>query len=357
MRTVSVKLEHTSYDIKVGPGLLNRTGDWLRELGFEGRLAVITDSAVRRLHGDALEQSLSAAGFTVAMLAGPESEAEKTLETAARLYQELTDFHAERATPILAMGGGVIGDVGGFVAATYLRGVPLVHLPTTLLAQADSSLGGKTAVDHRQLKNRIGAFYQPRLTVSDTDTLKTLPREQLSDGLAEVIKHGAIRDAEYFSYLEDNLDRILALDDRALEVIVARSVEIKARVVEEDERDLGLRNILNYGHTIGHAIETVSDFQMMHGAAVAVGMLAAARISNRMGFLDAAAVTRLSRLIERAGLMTDMPRHGADRVLQAMQHDKKIVGGRVRFVLLRAIGDVFITDEVDPSLVEEVLAD
>jgi len=357
MRTASVKLEHTSYDIRVGPGLLDKTGEWLRELGFGGRLAVITDSTVRRLHGDALEQSLSAAGFTVAMLGGPESEAEKTLETAARLYQELTDFRAERATPILAMGGGVIGDVAGFVAATYLRGVPLVHLPTTLLAQADSSLGGKTAVDHRQLKNRIGAFYQPRLTVSDTDTLKTLPREQLSDGLAEVIKHGAIRDEAYFSYLEDNLDRILALDDECLETTVARSVEIKARVVEEDERDLGLRNVLNYGHTIGHAIETVSDFQMMHGTAVAIGMLAAARISNRIGFLGAAAVTRLSRLIERAGLKTGMPRLDAGQVLRAMQHDKKIVDGRVRFVLLRAIGDVFITDEVDPSLVEEVLTD
>ena len=356
MRTVKVRLETTSYDIHIGPGLLARTGDWLRELGFGDRLAIVTDSAVRRLHGDALAQSLSAAGFTVAVLAGPESEAEKTLETAARLYQELTDFRAERATPILALGGGVVGDVGGFVAATYLRGVPLVQMPTTLLAQADSSLGGKTAVDHGHLKNRIGAFYQPRLTVSDTDTLKTLPPRQLSDGLAEVIKHGAIRDEQYFSYLEDNLDRILALDDSALEATVARSAEIKAEVVEEDERDLGLRNILNYGHTIGHAIETVSDFGMEHGQAVAIGMLAAARISNRIGFLDATAVTRLGRLIERAGLMTEMPHLETGQLMQAMQHDKKIVGGRVKFVLLREIGDVFITDEVDPSLVEEVLA-
>ena len=356
MRTIRVRLEATSYDIHVGPGLLARTGSWLKDLGFEGRLAIVTDSAVRRLHGDALAQSLSAAGFTVAILAGPEEEAEKSLETAARRYQELTDFRAERATPILALGGGVVGDVAGFVAATYLRGVPLVHLPTTLLAQADSSLGGKTGVDHGQLKNRIGAFYQPRLTVSDTDTLKTLPREQLSDGLAEVIKHGAIKDEGFFTYLEDNLDRILALDDGALEAIVARSAEIKAEVVEKDERDLGLRNILNYGHTIGHAIETVSDLRIRHGTAVAIGMLAAARISNRMGFLDGTTITRLSRLIERAGLMAEMPHLEGGQLMQAMQHDKKIVGGRIRFVLLRGIGDVFVTDEVDPSLVEEVVA-
>ena len=356
MKTVRVRLETTGYDIHIGPGLLVRTGDWLKELGFRDRLVVITDSTVRRLYGDTLVHSLSAAGFNVTVLAGPEGEGEKSLETAGRLCQELTDSFAERMTPILALGGGVIGDVAGFVAATYLRGVPLVHLPTTLLAQADSSLGGKTGVDHGRLKNKIGAFYQPGLTVSDTSTLKSLPLKLLGDGLAEVIKHAAIRDAEFFTYLEDNLDRILALDDGTLEAIVARSAQIKAEVVEKDERDLGLRNILNYGHTIGHAIETVSDFGIEHGQAVAIGMLAAARISNRMGFLDSAAVSRLSNLIKRAGLPTEVPRVEVRQLIETMQHDKKIVSGRIRFVLLRDIGDVFVTDEVSPSLVEEVLA-
>jgi len=356
MRTVRIRLETIGYDIHIGPGLLARTGDLLKELGFEGRLAIITDSTVRRLYGDTLAQGLSAAGFNVTILAGPEGESEKSLETAGRLYQELTDSFAERMMPILALGGGVIGDVAGFVAATYLRGVPLVHLPTTLLAQADSSLGGKTGVDHGRLKNKIGAFYQPRLTVSDTSTLKSLPRKLLGDGLAEIIKHAAIRDEEFFTYLEDNLDRILALDDGTLEVIVARSAQIKAEVVEEDERDLGLRNILNYGHTIGHAIEIVSDFGIEHGQAVAIGMLAAARISNRMGFLDSAAVDRLSKLIERAGLPIEIPRLEVSQLIETMRHDKKIVSGRIRFVLLRDIGDVFVTDEINPSLVEEVLA-
>jgi len=346
MTTVSVRLKTANYDIFVGPGLLAGMGDRLTELGFSGRLVLVADSTVKQLYGENLAQSLSAAGFTVTTLAGPESEEEKTLETAARLYQELTDSFAERATPILAMGGGVTGDVAGFVAATYLRGVPLVHIPTTLLAQADSSLGGKTGVDHGNLKNKIGAFYQPRLTVSDTSTLKSLPPRMFSEGLAEVIKHAAIRDKEFFVYLENNLDRILALDDDTLETMVTRSTEIKAGVVEQDERDLGLRNILNYGHTTGHAIESVSNFRVGHGQAVAFGMLAAAGISHRMGYLDSTVISRLQRLLERAGLMTEMPELDPDRIIRAMQHDKKIVEGRVRFVLLNEIGDVFVTNKV-----------
>ena len=357
MKTVSVRLETTNYDIIIGTGLLSATGDHLTKLGFSGRLVLVTDSMVRKLYGEKLVQSLSATGFKVTMLAGPESEEEKTLETAARLYQELTDSFVERATPILAMGGGVTGDVAGFVAATYLRGIPLVHIPTTLLAQADSSLGGKTGVDHGHLKNKIGAFYQPGLTVSDTSTLKSLPPKLFSEGLAEVIKHAAIRDKDYFIYLEDNLDRILALDDDTLETMVARSMEIKAAVVQEDERDLGLRNILNFGHTIGHAIESVSNFQVGHGQAVAFGMVAAARISHRMEYLESADITRLQNLLERAGLRTEMPGLDPELVIRAMQHDKKIVEGKVRFVLLHEIGNVFVTDKVNLSLVKEVLAD
>jgi len=232
-----------------------------------------------------------------------------------------------------------------------------VQIPTTLLAQVDSSIGGKVAVDHGQLKNKIGAFYQPRLVVADINTLKTLPAEELANGLAEVIKSAAVRNKEFFAFLEDNLDRIKSLEEEALEEIVFQTARIKAEVVAKDERDLGLRNILNYGHTIGHAIESVSDFKMGHGKAVAIGMVAAARISNRMGMLDNDGLVRLKNVIEQAGLPTKIPSLEKAKVLRAMKHDKKVLKDRIRFVLLKSIGSVLVTDEVSPSLVEEVLVD
>jgi len=268
----------------------------------------------------------------------------------------LTDCYAERTTPILALGGGVIGDLTGFVAATYQRGVPLIQIPTTLLAQVDSSIGGKVAVDHGQLKNKIGAFYQPRLVIADINTLRTLPANELANGLAEVIKSAVIRNKEFFAFLEKNLDRIKSLDEKALEEIVFQSVKIKAEIVEKDEKDLGLRSILNYGHTIGHAIESVSDFKVEHGRAIAIGMLAAARISNQMGILDKNELIRLKGVIEKADLPTEMPNLEVEKITRAMKHDKKVRQDKVRFVLLKSIGSVFITDEVSPSLVEEVLA-
>jgi 3-dehydroquinate synthase len=357
MKTVTLKLNSGSYDVIVGPGAVAESGYHLKRLGFKGKLAIITDTTVRRLYANALKQTLMASGFEVTVLNGPDSETEKSLDTAGRLYLELTDMHAERSTPVLALGGGVIGDLAGFVAATYERGVPLVQIPTTLLAQADSSLGGKTAVNHGRLKNRIGAFYQPMLTISDTNTLKTLTKEQLSEGLCEIIKHGAIRNADLFSYIESNLDRILDYDDEALETIVHRSVEIKAEVVEKDERDLGLRNILNYGHTIGHAVETVSDFHVSHGRAVAIGMVVAAEISKRIGLLDKSDVARLEELLTRAGLLVSIPKMEVDRLIETMHHDKKIVGGKIKFVLLEAIGEVTVTDGVNLNLVEKVLSE
>jgi len=357
MKTVTLKLNSGSYDIIVGPGLLAESGYHLKGLGFKGKLAIITDTTVRKLYANALKQTLMASGFEVTILDGPDSEEKKSLETAGRLYLELTDFHAERSTPVLALGGGVIGDLTGFVAATYERGVPLVQIPTTLLAQADSSLGGKTAVNHGRLKNQIGAFYQPRLTISDTSTLKSLAKEHLSDGLCEIIKHGAIRDADLFAYIESNLDQIMGCDDEALEIIVHRSVKIKAEVVEKDELDMGLRNILNFGHTVGHAVETVSDFQVSHGRAVAIGMVAAAGISNRMGLLGGSDITRLEELLTRAGLLEKVPALEVDRLIEAMRHDKKIVGGQIKFVLLNAIGEATITDDVSLDLVKEVLSE
>jgi len=357
MRQVDVVLGSKSYPVHIGSGLLSRAGRYLRKGGFAGRLVVITDAAVKKLYGAALGQTLEADGFQVSTLEVPPGEEQKSLESAGRLYQELTAVRAERATPVLALGGGVIGDLAGFVAATYQRGVPLVQLPTTLLAQVDSSVGGKVAVDHGQLKNMIGAFYQPEMVIADTSTLKSLPGEELVNGLAEVIKSAAIRDGRFFSFLEENMERIKALDEDVLEETVYQSVRIKAGVVAEDELDLGSRHILNYGHTIGHAIESASGFKVKHGTAVAIGMVAAARISNKMGLLDENDVNRLIKVIELAGLPTKMPHFKVENIMPAMQHDKKVREGRTRFVLLRSIGDTVVTDDVPPSLIKEVLAE
>ncbi|MFC2022010.1 3-dehydroquinate synthase [Chloroflexota bacterium] len=357
MKKVRVRLGSNSYNIHIGAGLLTQTGAKLKEIGFSDKLVIITDPTVKSLYGNTLKQSLAGSGFKALILEVPEGEEQKSLETAGRLYHELTDFYAERTTPILALGGGVIGDLTGFVAATYLRGVPLIQIPTTLLAQVDSSIGGKVAVNHGLLKNKIGAFYQPRLVISDIATLKTLPAGELSDGLAEAIKYGVIWDEELFSYLEENLDQIKALDNRALETIVFRSAKIKAEVVEKDERDFDLRTILNYGHTVGHAIESVSDFKVRHGEAVAIGMLAAASISNKMGIFDKNEVIRLNGLIARASLPIKLPSLQLKKLVQAMRHDKKILQGKIRFVLPKSIGEVFITDEVSQSMIEETLVE
>ena len=355
MRKVKVNLENRSYPVVVGDGVLKEAGSRLKELGIDDRLVIITNPVVQRLYGNGLKDSLLTDGFKVDVLMVADGEGHKSLDVAGGLYNELTAVYAERATPILALGGGVIGDLAGFVAATYLRGVPLVQIPTTLLAQVDSSIGGKVAVNHGKLKNKIGAFYQPRLVLSDTAVLKTLPPLEFANGMAEVIKSAVIRDRDFFAFIETNIGKIREMDEAVLEEVVFRSAGIKARVVEQDEDDLGLRNILNFGHTIGHAIETVSDFGVEHGQAVAMGMAAAAEIARRMGVLKDSELARLKIVIEGAGLPVGMLRLDTKKLIAAMRHDKKIVGGKVRFVLPRAIGDVFVTNEVDLSLVKEVL--
>lgn len=357
MRKVRVRLGSNSYQIQIGSGLLAQTGRQLKELGFGDKLVIVTDPTVKGLYGDMLKQSLIKDGFKVALLLIPEGEEQKSLETAGRLYGELTDCYTERMTPILALGGGVIGDVAGFVAATYMRGVPLIQIPTTLLAQGDSSIGGKVAVNHGQLKNKIGAFYHPRLTISDISALKSLSPRELSNGLAEVIKHGVILDREFFGYLEENLDKIKSFDAQVLERVVSRSAEIKAGVVEKDELDLGQRNILNCGHTVGHAIESVSELKVWHGEAVAIGMLVEARISNKLGRIDRKEVSRLQSLLVRVGLPTEIPDLEIKKLIGSMKHDKKVLQGKLRFALPESIGAVFITDEVNPSLIEEALAE
>ena len=355
MKKVKVALGSRSYDIRIGAGLLGRIGPWLKEKGFAGKAVVITDSVVKGLHAAALEQGLASAGFTVTVLEVPAGEEQKTLETAGRLYDKLAAAYAERTTPVVALGGGVIGDLAGFVAATYLRGVPLVQVPTTLLAMVDSSIGGKTAVDHSHLKNVIGGFYQPVMVAADIDTLPTLPEIELTNGLAEVIKSAAIRDREFFNFLDLNMKKAREVHPGVMEDIVMQAARIKAEIVAQDETEAGPRVLLNFGHTIGHAVEAVSGFRLKHGQAVAIGMVGAARISNRMGVLAAGESFRLEEVIRKAGLPTEVPDIDKEAVLRAMRHDKKVLRGQVRFILLRSIGDAFISDEVAPALVREVL--
>jgi len=354
MKKVKVRLNKNSYEIQIGLGILQQLGCWLKENGFNDRVVIITDLIVKELYGDGLDYSLSQQGLKVILLSVPDGEKQKSLETAGRLYEKLAYFHAERATPILALGGGVIGDLAGFVAATYLRGVPLIQIPTTLLAQVDSSIGGKVAVDYGQIKNKIGAFYQPKLVIADIATLQTLPTTELNNGLAEVIKYAVIKDKQFFDYLEWNLDKIKSRDNEALEETVYKSARIKAEVVEKDEKDLGIRHILNFGHTVGHAIESASDFRIRHGQAVAIGMLAAGRIATKLGTFSKDELIRLKSLIKKADLPTEIPDLDVQKVMEAVRQDKKIVEGKIQFVLPRSVGEVSIS-EVSPSLIEQVL--
>jgi 3-dehydroquinate synthase len=357
MKTITVSLGPNSYNINIGAGTISRTGQKLKEFGLKDKAVIITNPMVNKLYGEIVRQSLSDAGFKIAVFEVQDGEEYKSLASAGKLYRQLAKAGAERSTAILALGGGVIGDLAGFVAATYMRGVSLVQLPTTLLAQCDSSIGGKTAVNHGHLKNEIGVFYQPKMIIADISALKTLPKEEFNGGLAEVIKHAFIKDEQFFLYLEKNLDLIKLLDDNVLETVVAKSARIKADVVESDEKDTGLRNILNFGHTIGHAVESVSHFQVAHGQAVSTGMVAAANLAVELDLMDSEDAGRLKNLLKKAGLMTKLPEMEIKQILAAMRYDKKVLHGKIRFVLPRSIGQVFITDDVSSGVVEKVLGE
>jgi 3-dehydroquinate synthase len=358
MVKVNVKLGKNSYEIRIGQGLLSQVGLWLKEMGFSGKAFIVTDSNVRPLYADKLELSLTNADFKVTILEIPAGEEQKTLSTAGQLYQRLADSFAERSSIFLALGGGVIGDLAGFVAATYMRGVSLVQVPTSLLAMVDSSIGGKTAVDHNNLKNMVGAFYQPKLVVSDIATLKTLPKIELSNGMGEVIKHAVIRDKAFFNYLRENMIKAMAFDLDVLAKIVEKNARIKAPVVEKDEKETGLRTLLNYGHTVGHAVEALSNYKLKHGQAVAIGMMAAAKLSQRLGFLNDENISQLEELILAAELpinLPDLDNVKKEKLLELIKHDKKVRDGKVRFVLLKTVGDVFISDKVTENTIREVL--
>ena len=318
---------------------------------------LITNPFAFELHGFNLKEELTRDGFEVNVLTVPDGEEYKSLESAGNLYGELSAGLAERGTPVLALGGGVIGDLAGFVAATYMRGMPLIHAPTTLLAQVDSSIGGKTAVNHGGLKNQIGVFYQPSAVFSDTSVLKTLAEGQLSNGLAEVIKSAVIGDKLLFGLLEHKMGNLREFDEKTLETVIVRAAAVKARIVSRDERDQGPRNMLNFGHTVGHAIEAVTDFKVNHGTAIAVGIVIAARIARRLGLFLQRDMERLTGVITAAGLPVAMPEINIADVLEAIKHDKKVSGGRVTFILPVRIGQVIVTDKVDLAMVTEALTE
>jgi 3-dehydroquinate synthase len=355
MQTVRVALGERSYPIHIGAGLLDHAS-LLVPLLPQRRVAIVTNETVAPLYLDRFARALDAAGCPAVRVIVPDGEAHKDWPTLNKVFDALLANRCDRKTAIIALGGGVIGDLAGFAAATYQRGVPFVQVPTTLLAQVDSSVGGKTAINHPLGKNMIGSFHQPLAVLADMDTLATLPAAELRAGLAEVIKHGAICDGAFFDWLEANIDALLRLDRNALAYAVKRSVEIKAGVVALDERETGPRALLNFGHTFGHAIEAGLGFgAWLHGEAVAAGMVMAADLSARLGMLDRAAAERLRRLLERAGLPVAGPALGPDRYLDLMAVDKKAEAGRIRFILLDRIGAARIADQVPADALRATL--
>ncbi|MCL2678808.1 MAG: 3-dehydroquinate synthase [Dehalococcoidia bacterium] len=349
-------LGERSYNVYIGAGALDEVAVHLRRAKMGPRLALVTNPTVFELHGNRFRETLTAEGFDVSVFTVPDGEEYKSLESAGRLYTEFSEALIERSTPLLALGGGIIGDLAGFVAATYMRGMPLVQLPTTLLAQVDSSIGGKTAVNHGTLKNQIGAFYQPVAVFSDIAALKTLPRTQLSEGLAEIIKSAVIGDELLFRMLERRTKEILAGDERLLQAAVSRAAAVKISIVRRDEHDTGLRNTLNFGHTAAHAIETITNFKVSHGEAVAAGMLIAGRVAAGMGVFPASALERLRAVISAAELPLSLPLN-ASEVLEAIKHDKKMMSGKLKFILPTRIGQVVISDRVTPDMVAEAIVE
>ncbi len=352
---MTLDLPGGGYPIHIGAGLLART-DLLRAPVSGGRVAIITNEVVAPLYLACLSEALAAFDPTVVIL--PDGEQQKALGTIDRIVGDLLAHRCDRATTIFALGGGVVGDIAGFAAAVYQRGVPFVQVPTTLLSQVDSSVGGKTGVNHARGKNMIGCFYQPQAVIIDTATLSTLPDRELSAGLAEVIKYGAIGNPAFFAWLEQNMDALMRRDPTALAYAIETSCRDKARVVMADEREAGVRALLNFGHTFGHAIEGAMGYgRWLHGEAVGAGMVMAARLSERLGLIAAPATERLYDLVRRAGLPTAPPAIAPERFLELMAVDKKAARGRVRFVLLRALGEAFLTDEVAPEALMAVLGD
>ena len=356
MNTIRVELGERSYDIAIGSNGRGGLGPFARER-CRGSLAFLVSDENVAQHADAAASALGAAGFRTAISVLPSGEVQKALVIASHLYDGLAELQADRNTLVVAVGGGVIGDLAGFVAATYNRGLPLLMVPTTLLAMVDSSVGGKVGVNHPKAKNLIGAFHQPAGVWIDTAALDTLPDREYRSGLAEVVKYGVILDAEFFAWLEANADAVLRREADAVRHIVGRSCRLKADVVERDERETtGLRAVLNYGHTFAHAFETVGGYgAWLHGEAVSAGMLCASLLAERRGLIDHTATERQRRLLQTFSLPTAPRNWGADDLLAVMRNDKKASAGRLRFVLPRRIGETELFDDVPEADVRRVL--
>ena len=358
MRIVPVSLGRRSYHIKVGGALLPRLGAECARLKLGQRCAVITDTNVGKRYAQVVLKSLTASGFEPVLITVPAGEKSKRLAVVEKCFDQLAKHRLERKSFIVALGGGVVGDLAGFVAATYLRGLPFVQVPTTLLAQVDSSVGGKTGVNLAAGKNLVGAFYQPQFVLCDLDTLQTLPQREYVSGLAEVIKYGIIYDAVLFTQLERQLPKLLQRDAATLRSVIARCCEIKAEVVGQDETESGLRAILNFGHTIGHAIENSSGYgKFLHGEAIALGTVAAAKLSQAILGLPSGDVGRIEQLLRQAGLPVKIKLDAArrQRLMAAMKLDKKVSGGEIQFVLAKRIGKVLWGQQVSPANLAAVL--
>ena len=348
MDTVTVNLRDRSYPIYVGADILSEIGELCRPFRLSGRGVLITNAVVGPLYSQPVLSSFEAAGIALSLLEVPDGEEFKNLQMASYLYEKLLPLGLDRRSPVVAVGGGVIGDLAGFVAATFMRGLPLIQTPTSLLAQVDSSVGGKVGVNLAQAKNMVGAFYQPQLVLSDVRLLQTLPPQELRAGLAEVVKYGVIADKAFFEWVETHLPAILEQKEDAVIHIVKTSCRIKAAVVERDERDEGVRAALNFGHTVGHALEAATGYRKFtHGEAVAIGMVTAARISYQMGLCGEELPQRLQRVVERIGLPTALPVEAKD-IIEAMGYDKKLRESLIYFVLTKDFGDVTVAPILDP---------
>src|SRR5713226_10423873 len=348
---IRVDLGERGYEVVVHDGLLDHVGEFLAPFKLGPETVIVTNPVVKRHYGARVGRSLKAVGLNPTVLALPDDERTKSLRWVARVLNELLRHRYERKAWLVALGGGVIGDLAGFSASIYLRGVPFVQVPTTLVAQVDSSIGGKTGVNHLLGKNLIGTFYQPKLVLIDPGALRTLPPREYRAGLAEVIKYGVIADAEFFEFLERDMDQILKLEPATLHRVIRTSCAIKAAVVSEDEREGDRRRILNFGHTVGHALETLGSYRRYtHGEAVAIGMVVAARLSARLGLADASVATRIRALVARTRLPADLPPRSASALLRAMRQDKKDQDRRIHFVLPDRIGHVVVRPVEEPEI-------
>lgn len=356
MKTVKVGLGEKSYDILIGYPL-DEIGERLKKYTKGIKSLIVTNPTIAQYYLETVERGLREAGFRVFVAQIPDGEEHKSQDEANRLYTKCVDYRLERESIIVGLGGGVIGDLAGYVAATFMRGLPIVQVPTTLLAQVDSSVGGKVAVNLPEGKNLVGSFYQPFLVYIDLAVLKTLPVEEMEAGMAEVIKYGIILDKNFFEYLEEKIGKLRELDSKVLETVVARCCKLKTGVVEKDEREKGLRAILNFGHTLGHALEALTDYKKYkHGEAVAIGMVGACRIAEEMGMFKKETRDRIEHLIEKAGLPGRIGvKLSVDDIIQVLSLDKKVQAGKVRFVLPERIGRVVVRNDVPEDIVRNVV--